>query len=53
MITDCYIFQDWVVADIISNFEAADALGTCYFLGTDCLVKSSMSYDLSTLSFSS
>ena len=42
MIIACYIFEDGIVADLISNFEAADALDTCYLLGTYYLVKSSI-----------
>ena len=42
MIIACYIFEDGVVADLISNFEAADALDTCYLLGTYYLEKSSI-----------
>jgi len=41
-----------VVANLISDFEIAGALGTCYFLGTNGLVKSSIIYDLGTCSFS-
>jgi len=39
-----------VVANLISDFEIAGALGTCYFLGTNGLVKSSIIYDLGTCS---
>ena len=48
MITACYLVEGGLLANLISDFGTADALATCYFLCTNCLVKSNISYDIGT-----